>query len=503
MDTLLAYDFGTGGIKASLYAVDGTCLANGFAAYKTHFPAPKCHEQEPQAWWEATIESTHALFDAHPEYRDTVRGIGISGHSLGAVPLAKDGTLLQERTPIWSDSRADVEANRFFEQISLDAWYMRTGAGFPAAHYTIFKIMWLRDHEPEIFSRIHQIVGTKDYINYRLCGVMATDHSYASGCGVYDLSMRTYAPDLVALSGIDPAILPRIVPSTEILGTLTAKAADALGLPRTVQVVAGGVDNSCMSLGAGAFCEGRAYNSLGSSSWIAVSSEKPLLDVCKRPYVFEHVVPGQYVSALAIFSAGTTHNWVRDQLCKDLSMLAQQDGTSVYAHMDEETQASPPGANGLLFNPTFAGGNSLDVSPDVRGALVNLSLNHTRGDILRALSEGIAYGLRNALDELRHMTTVSEPLILVGGGANAAFWRQIYADIYQCSVIRTSIGQQAAALGAAVLAAVGTGLWADFSPMDKLIDEVDRHVPNQQNEAVYEAGLAHYRSLMQSLTQWQ
>jgi len=503
MAYILAYDFGTGGIKASLYDEAGVSLAAGFDAYPTLYPASGFHEQCPEAWWRATVVSTRRLLASLPAgTAERVAAIGLSGHSLGVVPMDAQGQLLRETVPIWSDSRPDVQPSAFFERISEAEWYLMTGSGFPPPLYSVFKLMWFRDHEPEMFSRVHTILGTKDYINYRLTGVLATDFSYASGSGVYDLKNRCYAPRLIEAAGLPPEIFAEIVPSTQVLGTLTAAAAQELGLPRTVNVVAGGVDNACMSLGAGAFREGRAYNSLGSSSWIAVSSSAPLLDAHKRPYVFDHVVPGQYVSALAIFSAGTAFAWVRDHLCRDLTERAAREGRSAYELMDAEAATSPVGANGVLFNPTLAGGNSLDATPAVRGAFMNLDLRHTRADLLRAAMEGVALGLRNVLDELRKLAPVAEPLTLVGGGANSLFWRQIYADVYHMPVGRTRAGQQAAALGAAVVAGVGAGIWKDFGVIDGLSSATDRQEPNAKNAVEYERLLARYRRLGTLLGDW-
>ena len=462
MNYLLAYDFGTGGIKASLYDEEGQCIADGFDGYPTYYPAAGFHEQEPEAWWQATISSTHKLVSTlSDEVKQNIVGIGISGHSLGVVPLDKDGKLLRDRTPIWSDARAVEEAKQVFQRIPEAEWYRMTGNGFPAQLYSSFKLMWFRDHEPEMFKQIAIVLGTKDYINYKLTGVCATDQSYASGSGVYDLKARAYSARLIEASGLPTSIFAKIVPSTQVLGTLTPEAAEALGLPQSVKVVAGGVDNSCMSLGAGAFRDGRAYNSLGSSSWIAVSSAQPLLDDVKRSYVFDHVVPGQYVSALAIFSAGTAFNWVKGVMAKELS----------YKEIDAESAMSPVGANGVFFIPTLSG-------PKGRGGFVGLELRHTRADLLRATQEGIALGLRNVLTELKKLVEVKEPLILVGGGANAAFTRQLYADVYNCEIMRTSIGQQCAALGAAVLAGIGTGVWKDFSVMDAFVRPAERHQPD-------------------------
>ncbi len=462
MNYLLAYDFGTGGIKVSLYDEKGACIADGFDSYPTYYPAPGFHEQEPEAWWQATLSSTRKLLDTlTAEVKQQIVGIGISGHSLGVVPLDKSGMLLRARTPIWSDARAGEQAKRVFKAIPEIEWYRMTGNGFPAALYSAFKLMWFQEHEPEMFQKIAVVLGTKDYINYKLTGVCATDQSYASGSGVYDLKARAYSQRLVAATGLPPSVLPKIVPSTQVLGTLTSEAAQALGLSQSVKVVAGGVDNSCMSLGAGAFRDGRAYNSLGSSSWIAVSDSKPLLDDVKRSYVFDHVAPGQYVSALAIFSAGTAFNWVKGIMAKELS----------YKEIDAESATSPIGANGVFFIPTLSG-------PKGRGGFVGLELRHTRADLLRATQEGIALGLRNVLTELKKLTEVKEPLILVGGGANAAFTRQLTADIYNVEVMRTTIGQQCAALGAAVLAGIGTGVWKDFSIMDTLAQPAERHQPD-------------------------
>ena len=444
---VLAYDFGTGGIKAALFGDDGVCERDAFASYGTLYPSEGLHEQRPEDWWRAVVESTRALGDV-----SRVTAVGISGHSLGVVPIDAEGRLLRDSVPIWSDSRAGAEAEEFG---AGDEWYMKTGCGFPAGLYSVFKMMWFRRHEPDWFSRAETVLGTKDWVNFRLTGARATDNSYASGSGVYDLRARRYDDALVEASGLPRRLFPEIVPSTHVLGEVLPDVAAELGLPRGVKVVAGGVDNSCMALGAGAFREGRAYASLGSSAWIAVSSSEPVLDARTRPYVFDHVVPGQYASALAIFSAGTSHTWLRDVLGLD------------YAEMDRLAEESGFGAHGLLFNPSLAGGSSLDVSPKMRGAFVNLDLRHTRGDMVRAVMEGVAFGLKTALDALAAKTPVAAPLALVGGGAKAPLWRQIYADAFGISVARNAIGQQCAALGAAALAGVGTGAWSGFDVVEK------------------------------------
>ncbi len=491
--TILAYDLGTGGNKASLYDPEGRCLASSFVPYETEYPQAGWHEQRPDDWWQSVVMSTRHLLSQQVVDPHSITCLAISGHSLGCVPLDAQGNLLRQSTPIWSDKRPVAQAERFFESIDPDAWYLQTGSGFPAPHYTVFKILWYRDHEPEMFAGIHKILGTKDYINYRLTGRMATDYSYASGSGVYDLAGWDYADSLLAAADLPRGLLPEVVPATEVLGPLTAEAAEQLGLPANVQVACGGVDNSCMALGARNIAEGRTYASLGSSSWIAVSSARPLLDVTARPYVFTHVIPGMFTSAVAIFSSGTSLKWVRDHFCANLVAQAAQEGQDPYDVMTALAGTAPVGANKLLFNPSLAGGSSLDASPAIRGALMGLDLGHTQADVVRAALEGIAMNLRLVLDELRQLGSVGNEMVVVGGGSRSELWRQIFADAFEIDILKTNVGQEAGSLGAAAVAAVGAGLWNDFTPIDQVHQLESRAVPEPAHVAVYQQLLPAFR----------
>lgn len=486
METLLAFDLGTGGNKASLYDPRGRLLAADFVSYPTEYPRAGWHEQRPQDWWESVVRSTRGLLKAARLDPTTIRGMAISGHSLGCVPLDRQGRLLRESTPIWSDARPLEQAAAFLEKVDPAQWYRTTGNGFPAPHYTVFKILWYRDHEPELFGRIGKVIGTKDYVNYRLTGQLVTDHSYASGSGVYDLLGRKYSDRLLAAADLPEEMLPEIVPSTEIIGRLTGEAADALGLPRGIPVACGGVDNSCMALGARCFREGRTYASLGSSMWIAQSSARPLLEEDGKPYVFTHVVPDMFASAMAIFSGGTSLRWVKEHLCGNLADRAAVEGRDPYDLITVLAEQSPPGANKLLFNPSLAGGSSLDASPAIRGAFLGLDLGHTQADVVRATLEGIALNLRIVLDRLRTLGEVGGEMVVVGGASRSASWRQILADALRVDIMKTSVGQDAGSLGAAAVAAVGSGLWEDFEPVDQVQQVEAVSHPNPADAAVYD-----------------
>ncbi|NLH97829.1 MAG: pentose kinase [Clostridiaceae bacterium] len=483
---IISYDLGTGGNKASLYDFAGNCLASVFVPYGTVYPYTGWHEQRPSDWWDAVVLSTRELLEKTGTDPDSIECLAISGHSLGAVPVDREGRLLRNTTPIWSDARAQEQARRFFSKIDENEWYMTTGNGFPAALYTVFKIMWYMDNEPDIYRDAFKIIGTKDYINLRLTGVIRTDHSYASGSGVYDLERNRYHEGYISASGISADKLPDIIPSTAVLGTLTPRAAEETGLGTNVKVVCGGVDNSCMALGAKNVEEGRVYTSLGSSAWIAVSSTEPVLDPKAKPYVFAHVIPGMYTSAVSIFSAGTSFRWIRDNLCEDLKLHGESTGKSVYALMDELAEKSPVGANRLLFNPSLAGGTSQDASANLRGAFLGLDLKHDRSDLIRACMEGIAMNLRLRLDVLKRHCRLRNEMLMVGGGSKSPLYRRIFADVYNMDIVKTNIDQDAAALGAAAVAAVGCGIWKDFARIDDIHMTEEIAKPDPDSNSRYE-----------------
>ncbi|MBT3278437.1 MAG: pentose kinase [Phycisphaerales bacterium] len=502
MDHVIAYDFGTGGIKASLYTPAGECVASHFATYETSYPNTGWHEQRPEDWWVATVDATRSLLAETDVDPAGIGAIGISGHSLALVPLGAEGELLRDQAMIWSDSRPDTQPADFFQHISEEEWYRITGNGFPPSLYTAFKIMWLRDNEPDVYAKIDKVLGSKDYINFRMTGAVATDYSYASGCGVWDLHNWCYSETLLTASGLDRSIFPDAVASSEVVGKLTADAAGELGLAAGVKVVAGGVDNSCMALGARAFREGDVYNSMGSSSWIAVTSETPLLDDSSRPYVFAHVVPDKFTSAIGVFSTGSSLRWIREPLGTNLDAPAEAAGKRVFELILDMAYASEIGAKGALFLPTMAGGSSLDPSQNVRGAFVGLDLGQGQGDLFRAVIEGISMSQALAVRALGSLTALSGEMLAVGGGNRGDAWMQIYADLYDKAMVRTNIGQQAAALGAAAVALVGVGLWDDYSPIADIhkVQSVIR--PNHETQGEYQTLLAKFKRLNEHLCQF-
>ncbi|MDD3361522.1 MAG: FGGY-family carbohydrate kinase [Hespellia sp.] len=478
---LIAYDLGTGGIKASLFDVDGKSLAEVFQQYETYFPADKCVEQRPLDWWQGVCSATGLLLKQSGCAAEEIACTALSGHSLVAVPLDKDKNLLLDQVPIWCDMRAGDQIPKFFKDLSYEEWYPVTGNGDPEECYTILKLMWMRQHQPEIFEKTDKILGSKDFINFKFTGTICTDPSYASGFGVFNLLKWDYEDRFFEAAQISKRIFPEIRPSDSIVGYVTEEASKECGLCVGTPVACGAVDNTCMALGARGLEEGVAYTSLGSSSWIAVTSQQPIIDLKTRPFVFAHAQKGYYTSAVSIFSAGNSFRWIRDRFLMDYA-----NDTDTYEIMNQMAESTPPGSHGVLFNPTLAGGSAQEPSPNLKGGFMGLTLANTREDLVRASMEGVAMALRKTLDILLKQVEIKGEMLLCGGCSKSAIWRRIFADIYNMPVIKTNIDQDAASLGAAALAANACGLWDGYDKIKEIHVIEDRLTPDPETNAYYE-----------------
>jgi xylulokinase len=485
MEKLIAYDLGTGGIKASLFDMKGRSLASSFIPYETYYPGDRMFEQRPDDWWRGVCASTKAILEKSGVDPVEIACAALSGHSIVTVPVSGNGELLMQQVPIWCDMRASDETPDFFARIPYEEWYGATGAGDPPEGYSLFKLRWMKRHMPGVYEKTAVVLGSKDYINYKLTGVARTDPSYASSFGVFGLRDWDYREDYIEASGLRRSVFPEIAPSDFIIGKVTDEAASETGLVSGTPVACGGVDNMCMALGARGIEEGEAYTSLGTSSWIAVTSRVPVLDVKTLPFVYAHARKGYYTSAVSIFSAGNSYTWVRDT-------LFGKDGD--YREMDRLAAKIPAGSGGVLFNPTLAGGSSQEKSPYTHGSYCGLSLGTTRGELIRAALEGVAMALRRTLDILKSHVTLRNEMLIVGGGASSPLWMQIFADIYNMKILKTNVDQDAASLGAAALAANACGAWDGYGAVPALHRREALYEPIPANKERYERLLEIYAS---------
>jgi xylulokinase len=496
---VLAFDLGTGGNKSVLYDREGRLRAKAFVPYDTYYPQPGWAEQSPIDWWKSIVESTRKMLAAARVNVKEIACVCISGHGIGVVPVDREGALLRERTPLWSDSRALKQTEELFKRVDASRWYGTTGYALRPENCTAVKIMWHRENEPELFRAACKFIGTKDFINMRMTGQCVSDFSDASFSGLYDLERWSYSEELVKASGIPAEKLPELRPSTHVLGGLRPEPAEELGLASGTPVVVGGYDGSCTALGAGNVKEDRVYNYIGSSSWISVASRKALFEPRIKPYIYAHVVPGMFNSTVSIYSAGSSYQWVRNTICGEERFAAEVAGMDPYEIMEKEAAQAPIGSNGVFFNPSLMGGATIHPNPHLRGAYVGLGLSHRKSDLVRAAMEGIALDLRMVLDEFRKMGVGCDEIRVVGGGSASALWRRIFADAYRAKIIRTTVGQEAAALGAAVTGAVAVGMWKDFSIVDEIAEITDTSEPHEENSEKYDTLLGVHRFITERL----
>jgi xylulokinase len=483
-ETVLAHDLGTTGNKASLYDREGRVLASSFQGYGLELPRVNWVEQNPEDWWQAVCISTRQLLASAKVLAQQVACVVFSGQMMGCVAVDRRARPLRNAL-IWADMRAVEEAQAIIDGVGMENAYRITGHR-ASSSYSGAKILWVRNHQPELFAQTHKFLHAKDFIVARLTGNFVTDYSDASGMNLYDLQAGDWSDRILDAVGLDRALLPELHASTDVVGEVTPAAAEETGLAAGTPVVIGGGDGCCAATGAGVVREGSAYNYIGSSSWIALATATPILDPTMRTFTWAHLVPGMFSPCGTMQAAGGSYQWLRDNLCLPEKEAAAALGLSPYEVMNLQVESSPPGANGLLFLPYLLGERSPRWNPKARGGFIGLTMKHNRADMIRAGLEGITLNLRVILEAFREQGAQVEAMRVIGGGARGRAWRQIMADIYGLPVLRPALLEEATSMGAAIAGGIGVGLFPDFSMAEKLTPIVDTIQPNSSLKPMYD-----------------
>lgn len=450
---IIAHDLGTSGDKASLHDETGALVASCTVGYPTQFRPGGVAEQDPQDWWRAVGEASRRLLVQSGLGPAAVQAVSLCGQMMGAVFLDSAHRPLRPAF-IWADQRSEAQADRLRAAVGQDEAYALLGHRVHAT-YTLPKIMWVRDTERETWAGTHTVCVAKDYVTARLTGVLVTDPSDASSTDAYDLRAGTWSATMLDAAGIDIGMLPPIVDSTTVAGSLTAAAADHTGLVPGTPVIVGGGDGPMASLGAGAVRPGdSAYVCLGSSAWVAFSSEYPLLDPQMRSFTFRHVVPGGFVPTATMQAGGACLQWVAD-------VLEPGGGRGRITGLLDEAAGARGADDGLYFLPYLLGERSPHWDPLAAGTFLGLQRHHTRGDLVRAVLEGVAFNLRTCMDAFADNGSVIDAVDVIGGAAASDVWLRVCCDVWGIPVRRRSIAEEAGSLGAAVTALVAIGA-ADF-----------------------------------------
>ena len=491
---LIAHDLGTSGDKATLFTADGELVKSVTYAYDTHFFNSTWAEQNPEDWWSAFCENNAALLKGVDESQ--VTAVAFSGQMMGCVAVDKDGKPLRPAI-IWADQRAQAQEQQLRAHMDEDEFYHITGHRISAS-YSIEKLMWIRDNEPEVYSRTHKMLQPKDYLIHRLTGKFVTDYSDASGTNALDLNTLSWSDRILDVAKIDRAKIAEAHESTYVAGEIGNGLSEVCHLPAGTAVVVGGGDGLCAAVGAGSVRKGDAFNYLGSSSWVALTNDKPIYDPERRTYNWAHMVPGLYSPNGTMQAAGNSYQFIKNTVCKDLDILAKERGISPYELMNGEMAASPVGANGLIYLPYLLGERSPRWNSKARGAFLGLKMEHTRGDMIRATAEGILINLCIILDVFRKEVDITE-LNVIGGLAKGEPIRHALADIYGVRAKRLNYLDEATSMGAAVAAGVGVGLLPDFTAIDRFIRVDDVIEPDAVNHGKYEAVKAAFEESYRAL----
>ena len=490
---LLGIDVGTGGSRALLIDDQGHVLASATEAHAP-FTSPETGwaEQAPDDWWQASQTAIRAALATGACRPTEIGGIGLSGQMHGSVLLDASDAVLRPAL-LWCDQRTDrqcrwltdtVGARRLIELTSNPAL---TG-------FTLPKLLWVRKHEPDVWTRTASVLLPKDYVRLRLTGERATDAADASGTLLFDVAHRAWSGAMMEVAGLEPRQLPAVFEGPEITGRVTPTVASDIGVPAGTPVVAGGGDQSAGAVGMGIVRPGVVSATIGTSGVVFAATDSPTLDPHGRVHTFCHAVPGRWHVMGVTQAAGLSLRWFRDRFG-----AGSDDGRDPYDRLADEAAQAPPGADGVLWAPYLMGERTPHLDANARAALVGLAAAHTRAHVVRAILEGVAFSLRDTFTIFEEIQVPVTEIRLGGGGARSALWQQIQADVYRAPVA-TLEAEEGAAYGAALLAGVGTGVWSSVDEAcDQAVTIANRIDPEPDAVAILERQYARYRAIYPAL----
>lgn len=491
---LLAHDIGTSGDKASLFTIDGELVRSTVASYQVTYSDGGRAEQDPQTWWEAVCQSTREIAAGIPG--EAILAVSFSAQMQCCLVVDKEGQPLRPAM-IWADMRAQKQANQLIDALGDDYAYQLLGHRLSPS-YSIEKLMWIRDNEPEIYEKTYKMLQVKDYIIYRMTGKFVTEYSDASGTNALDLENMCWSGEVLKAAGIRQDKLPELHNSTDVIGNLTEEAADELGLSTSVKVVCGGGDGPCSALGAGCIEKNQMFLTFGTSAWIGGTTEQKFLDNDKIFFCFAHVIPGRYMPCGTMQSAGSAYSYARKIFCGEEIALVEEKGENSWELVNKLVESSPAGARGLMFLPYLAGERAPRWNPDASGSFLNIRMYHQREDYMRSVLEGVAMNLDLILKSYRKYLDI-DSMILTGGGAKGDIVAQILSDVMNAEMIRPDHVEEATSIAAAVIAGVGCGVYKDFQAIYSFLKFHPAVKPDISKTQIYERSKEVFEAAYQAL----
>jgi xylulokinase len=483
---VLGVDTSTTATKAVLVAPGGRVVAVGMGEYSFDAPHPGWSEQRPELWWAATREAVAAALASAGIGGDAVRAVGLTGQMHGSVLLDSSGDVVRPAL-LWNDQRTSAQCDEIRERVGAGRLIEATGND-ALTGFTAPKLLWVRENEPEEWSRVAHVLLPKDYVRYRLTGQLATDMADGSGTLLVDVARREWSREVLDALDLDQALLPSLVEGPSVTGEITPEAAAATGLRPGTPVVAGGGDQSANAVGVGAVNPEVGALSLGTSGVVFVPTDQPLVQSQGRVHSFCHALPDTWHVMGVMLSAAGSLRWYRDTLAPGVD----------FADLVAEAGSVPAGADGLLFLPYLTGERTPHADPDARGAFVGLTVRHTRAHLTRAVLEGVAFGLRDGLELMRGAgVRVPGEFRASGGGTKSLLWTQIVADVLGVAMVTTGTAE-GAAFGAAVLATPAAGWFSSVGDAARAMVVLGQRT-SPTDPAAYAEAYARYGRLYPAL----
>ena len=491
---LIGLDVGTSGAKCILCDDTGRVLASSTQEYPLYTPRPGWAEQDPEDWWDGVKRGLNALFTKCPIDKNLIAGISFSGQMHGLVALDKDLNVIRPAI-LWNDQRTQKQCDWLTERAGGVEGLLKYTNNRMLTGYTGGKILWLRDEEPENFSRMKVFVCPKDYIRHRLTGKIAIDMSDASGTGFFDTKNRVWSDELIKIAGLDKAIFPQCLESVDKAGEVSKAAALETGLPEGLNVYAGGGDAVIQTTGTGLVEPGILGIVIGTSGNVSMGMDRYSDNPGGKLQMFCNNDKNLWHCFGCTLTAGGALSWFTKTLAGEDKADADKAGKNVYALIDERAAQVPPGSSGVLFAPYLSGEGCPYPDPNARGIFYGLSLGTTRAEMARAVMEGVTFSLKQVV-ELMADKVKPEKIYLSGGGASSELWKQMAADIFEIPVYTMSAAKEGGAYGAVLVAGVGAGIWKSLQDAIKVLKEDEKYyTPSEETRPAYRKAYEKYKML--------
>jgi len=488
MPHVMGIDVSTTGVKALLIDEAGTVSGTATTELALSIPRPLWSEQDPADWWQGAVASIRHVLNETGIAGDDVVAVGMTGQMHGLTLLGENREVLRPAI-LWNDQRTALQCEEIRQRIGKKKLIEITGND-ALTGFTAPKVLWVREHEPEIFARVKHILLPKDYVRLKLTDTYATDRAGSAGTLLVDVRSRDWSEEALRALDIPADWLPPTHEGPDVTGHISVETAEVTGLKAGTPVVGGGGDQAAQAVGVGAVSQGIVALTLGTSGVVFASTDQPLIEPEGLLHAFCHAVPGRWHLMGVMLSAGGSLRWYHDISAPDTdydSFLAPATG-------------APPGSEGLLFLPYLTGERTPHPDPLARGAFVGLTVRHSQAHLIRSVLEGVAFGLRDIFELIKSSgLTRMHQVRVSGGGAKSPLWRQILADVLNVELVTVNT-TEGAAYGAALLAGVGAGIWSDVdSACQTAVRQTGTTTPRPENAAAYERSYSLYRHLYPAL----